>query len=215
MHRVPDWIVAVIGAVYRFVAGGFGATVPHPWPANFCGPFWVAFVGIVPGLPVVLLGWLIRLVFGQGRARRFFGSKPMRVTGKILLVLFYVLVGLTLLGLIVVLAREDWLKTLIWLGAVIAFISLPFAISFAIERVKHTRWYLEKEEEKQRKHEKRLAVSASKQAKPRRSSVIRKILFLPWTVLKVLFRGIKDIIYTIALMVHVFYKKYCPRVEFP
>src|SRR3989344_7336700 len=68
--KIPGWIVGVVGALFRFVAGAFGAKVPHPWPTGFCWPFWVAIIGVTAGLPIVLLSWGIKLTFKHGKARK-------------------------------------------------------------------------------------------------------------------------------------------------
>lgn len=69
--QVPKLVVGATSLLYRFVVGAFGKDVPHPYYANFCKPFWIAFFGVTVGLPVVLSGWLIRIIFGRGRAERF------------------------------------------------------------------------------------------------------------------------------------------------
>ena len=69
--QIPSWIINAVGVGYRFVAGAFGVDLPHPWRAGLCGPFWGTVIGCTAGIPFVLLGWIIRLLFGKGRALAF------------------------------------------------------------------------------------------------------------------------------------------------
>lgn len=71
--KIPQPFINLIGTLYRFIAGAFGQDLPSPLEnRNFCPYFWAVFFGIFPipiGLPVILLGWGIRLTLGKGRGR--------------------------------------------------------------------------------------------------------------------------------------------------
>jgi hypothetical protein len=126
--HVPYWMVVLIGAMYRFVVGGFGVSLPHPYKAKICPRFWLlALPGCTVGLPIVLIGWAIRLTLGEGRAERFFDwvgdvlyTPQAKVLGKVFLgIMITAAVGALLFAIGYLLYKYGWWQVA-WVAMVVA-----------------------------------------------------------------------------------------------
>lgn len=226
--HVPYWMVVLIGVMYRFVVGGFGISLPHPYKAKICPRFWlVALPGCTLGLPIVLLGWAIRLTLGKGRAERFFDwledvlSTPQaKVLGKVLLwVMTIAAIGAVLFGIGYFIYKYGWWQVtwriLVVAGGVVAVIGLLVCITLVSDKLRAwnaTRPKREKKPVENKKEKLSLRVLASKNfwAVPKTILIVvtwlpRMMLIVwPWQVLEF-----------VGLIFYAGYKKFCPAVEFP
>jgi len=205
--KIPGWIVAVVGALFRFVAGSVGAKVPHPWPTGFCWPFWVAIVGVTAGLPIVLAFWGIKLAFRSKKAR-----KAARIVfwilylGWIAYFLWFIFISLLwLLGTIKLLLAIAGLVV-----AILAIWGIIKLIARIVGLVRNTEGYqrrqaIGRERENQKRLE-RLALEKPVEAKERKTG--------PGPV-KWFFIKIWEAMSVIGLVIYAAFKKFCPRVEFP
>lgn len=204
---IPDWIVAVIGAMYRFVVGAFGISLPHPLHITLCGPFWVAILGCTLGLPIVLFGWTVRLIFGKGRAERMWNvlddwghSTTGKSLGDLLLALLLIATAGGLLFIIgVSVYKYGWLNTvlvsILVVGGAALLVGLMMGASVLSSRLD------------------------IRPPKPPKEKSLWRLLGKTFTVVTWLPRmiviGIWQILAFFGLLIVAFYKKFCPIVEFP
>lgn len=202
--KIPGWIVGVVGALFRFVAGAFGAKVPHPWPTGFCWPFWLVLIGVTVGLPIVLVAWVIRLTFKGKLARQ--------ITGIIVGAAYVGFIAFVLwTGFIWLLWRLGSWKILIITLSVIAAIAVIWGLIKLIGRVRETDWYFarlavkwQREEERDRQRWAKIAAEGPEKKEPKKPGPVKWFFVKVWEVLR-----------TLGLVVYAGYKKFCPRVEFP
>ena len=201
-HQVPRWIVLFIGAMYRFVVGGFGIDLPHPYTAKLCPRLWlVVLPGVTIALPLVLLGWVIRLTLGKGRAERFFirvGSIEFPKWTKLVLYGLFVVSLFCLLGVLIYL--YGWWPV-IWRLIVIIGVTIAYLGSIV-------GFFVLVEQSSEKTKERRRAREDAQEKKP---SLFRKILRVALWPLKML----GQVLWFVGFILYSIYKKFCPIVEFP
>lgn len=112
--------------------GAFGISLSRPYRTTLCGPFWAAVLGCTVGLPIVLFGWTIRLIFGKGRTKRMWdtvGGWTRSPVGKFLEkiiwgILITVTIVLTSAVLAAVIYRYGWLNVGLGIMAIAGIIGL-------------------------------------------------------------------------------------------
>ena len=200
-HAIPRWIVFLIGIMYRFVAGGFGISFPHPYRAKICLRFWlVALPGCTVALPLVLLGWIIRLTLGKGRAESFFERiGEIKVPRWLQWVLFVLLIALVLLVLGLLVYNFGWWAVV---GRILAIIGTVVAYIAIVSVIMHFSHKMRMRERRRPLEEKRPNAFVAPVKKACRGVV--------WP-----FRIIWQIIWLPGFILYSIYKKFCPIVEFP
>lgn len=146
-RMLPQSLVNITVALYRFMAKGFGKDVPKPYRGNFCGVFWaVFFTYVVPILaPFVLLAVAVRLIFGKRRGEKL-GNKvisfpPNMVATKTRATA----TGIVIIGLLAIPAVLFWaIAWKILAGIGVVFIALALYIGLLIAmRAASDRWKLQ------------------------------------------------------------------------
>lgn len=191
--------------MYRFVVGGFGVVLPHPYKTTLCGPFWLMLAGCTVGLPAVLFAWTIRLIFGRGRAARlgnavesFFETSRGRAFGKILLII--VLAGLAISLIVDLIYKYGWFNVVLGFLAVVGVFALAVGVGIGARiMVEHLPYSPKKGSE-------------TRARKTSAWKILAKILlFVP----KIIILAAWQILCFIGLIIVAMYKKFCPIVEFP
>lgn len=205
---IPGWIVLVIGAMYRFVVGGFGVVLPRPYRTTMCVPFWISLIGCTMALPVVLLCWGVRLTLGRGRAERvlgpILGNSKLEIVGLCLAIICSVS-AISYLIIIMVISYG-------WLGTIILLLVAPVAVLVLLYGVLTIAEKLET---------RRQEALASRKCEGKEKRLAREfravrvffsvLIFLP----KILIVGLWQSMVFLGLMTSAIYKKFCPLVEFP
>ena len=200
-HAIPRWIVFLIGIMYRFVAGGFGISFPHPYRAKICLRFWlVALPGCTVALPLVLLGWIIRLTLGKGRAESFFERiGEIKVPRWLQLVLFVLLIALVLLVLGLLVYNFGWWEVARYVIILAVMIVIYVVVVGGIMQFS---FRLESRMRRQQLQEKMPNAAFA---------LVKKAC---WGILFP-FRVLWQILWFTGLILYSIYKKFCPVVEFP
>lgn len=222
--HVPKFIVDAVYYAWKFVNGAFGKKVERPWRHTICGPFWVSLAMLTVGLPLTLVGWLVVLIFGKGKAEKY-GDFVYEHSA-----FFCVAITLGLVTLLVC-SLVFWIWPLIqffiFIGIVTGSAIMFIGIVILIDELGNRKIGLFKplKPEKQKVVKVKKLVKFSK--KPNSASsffktvyvVFRKatfwfsgLLILGLAVFIVVFKPILMVLAFLKLMVHAAYKKYCPLV---
>ena len=211
---VPGWIVAVIGAMYRFVAGAFGVSLPRPWRTALCGPFWAALLGCTVGLPIVLFAWTIRLIFGKGRAGRIWGTLDDWANSSISKFLIKVLAALAIISFIGLL-----IYTYGWVNVSLIILAIIVGICVIVGLLLGVFWLGDKSEEWKLNRPPRPPKPQKEAKRPNPvlvwlwTAIKNTFVVLTW-IPKMILIGVWQVLVLFGFMIFATYKKFCPIVEF-
>lgn len=211
---VPGWIVAIIGAMYRFVAGAFGVSLPRPWRTALCGPFWAALLGCTVGLPIVLFAWTIRLIFGKGRAGRMWGTLDdwaHSSIGKFLGKVFAVLAIIAVIGYFIY--TYGWQSFGLVILAIVVVVGIIFGLVLGALGLdnKFKEWKLNRPPKPQKEQKEKKGPNP---ALAWLWASIKKVFVVLTWIPKMLLLGLWQALVFFGLMIFATYKKFCPIVEF-
>lgn len=213
--QIPYWIRLAISLMYRFVVGGFGVSLPHPYTVRECGPFWIALWGATVGLPIVLLIWSIRLVFGGDRTEKISyavgGFFELRVVKSIRQpVAAFIVLSIASYAFYSYFREFGWIGVLAFAGVWITLFVVVMGALFAENRLFTKQRALRRPE----------SVNIEKGEKE--TGLLRRIftavMFVPKLCgisLIVILRGLWQMLAFFGLMVNDVYKKHCRFIELP
>ena len=203
--KIPFWGRWVTSILYRFVVGAFGVEKPHPYPTNFCPALWAVCVGMTIGLPVVLLGWLVRLTLGRGRAQRLGEACSSALNALSPSVKHALRIALVVIYFLGVWALTSWsaFDKMGWFAVILFPAVMVGTIAFVFGAYKLSEYWAGREK---KSRVVKPSPVITKMGRDNRVSV--KIIAAPF-----IFAG--SLIYSLGYLCYSFYKRFCPYEELP
>ncbi len=210
MH-VPNLVVGVTSMLYRFVMGAFGKSFPHPLRTNFCVPFWTTLFGVTVFLPFVLLGWLLRLLFGKDYCLKVIsavfvhqrsGRKDDTDIGP--LVFFVLLLSSTVFLILGFVLDVEWFR-------VFGIFAVVFVIAVVVVAIAGATFWLILNISEAQLFSVSFGELANFISKIGRRPSLRKVLMMLYRFILIPVA----LIVGLVVVLHAIYKRYCPLVEMP
>ena len=166
------------------------------------------------GLPIVLLAWTIRLIFGKGRAGHIWGTLDDWANSSISKFLIKVLAALAIIGFIGLL-----IYTYGWVNVSLIILAIIVGIGVIVGLLLGVFWLGDKSEEWRQNRPPRPPKPQKEAKRPNPvlvwlwTAVKNTFVVLTW-IPKMLLIGLWQVLSFLGLMIVATYKRFCPIVEF-